>query len=132
MRKFTTLFLLALAMTIGANQAFAQSAGGPNDRGKQDRPDRPDRDDGPEADDSGDPLTPINRLTLIDPRCPNDLRCPPRKPKVVKVKKEPAECGCVHKVMLINGRLMPFIDCYQSIQVNGRQQLRYCTKDDRS
>ena len=130
MRKFTTLFLLALAMTIGANQAFAQQAGGPNDTGKQDRPDRPDRDDGP--DDGDDPLTPISRLTVIGPRCPNDLRCPPRKPKVVKVKKEPEDCSCVHKVMRGNGRFMPFIDCYKSIEVNGRNQLRYCTRDDES
>ena len=50
MRKFITLFLLALAMTIGANQAFAAQTGGPNDPGGQNRPDRPDR---PEKEDNG-------------------------------------------------------------------------------
>jgi hypothetical protein len=52
-----------------------------------------------------------------------------RKAKRVVVKKEPADCGCVHKVMRVNGRFMPFIDCYQSIEINGREQLRYCRKD---
>jgi hypothetical protein len=134
MRKFTTLFLVALAVTIGASQAFAQSNTGSNSVGavdKPDRPDPPDRDDGAK-DDGGDPVTPTSRLTLIGPRCPNDLRCPPRKPKRIMVKKETEECSCVHKVMRVNGRFMPFIDCYKAIEINGRDQLRYCTRDDES
>ncbi len=133
MRKFTTLFLLALAMTIGANQAFAQQAAGPNDTGKVDRSDRPDRPDRDDDDDGGDPLTPANRVSFIPCSLTHGFGCdvPPRrrKPKPAVVQVEPADCGCVHKVMRVNGRFMPFIDCYQSILVNGREQLRYCRKD---
>jgi len=128
MRKFTTLFLLALAMTIGASQAFAAQAGASNGIGSVDKPDPRGRTEPTESnvssDKAGDPF-------LATSRCPNDLRCPPRKPKVIiTVKKETEDCGCVHKVMRVNGRFMPFIDCYQSISVNGREQLRYCRKDD--
>lgn len=131
MRKFTTLFLLALAMTIGANQAFAQQAGGSNDTGKQERPDRPDRD----GDDGGDPVSPRGRLTLYYPCTPiRPCEVPPghRNPKPPVVQVEPEDCSCVHKVMRVNGRFMPFIDCYQSIEVNGREQLRYCRNGNES
>lgn len=133
MRKFTTFFLLALAMTISTNQSFAQQAGGPNDTGKTDRSDRPDRDDGSDNDDGNDPTNPSNLTIFIPCAATHGFGCdvPPRrrKPKLSVVKKEPADCGCVHKVMRVNGRIMPFIDCYQSIMVNGREQLRYCRKD---
>jgi len=141
MRKFTTLFLVALAMTIGASQAFAQNNTGSNSVGavdKPDRPDRPDRDDGAENNDKGDPFTPtIRRLISVDDCSPThgfgcDVPPRPRKPKRITVKKETEDCSCVHKVMRVNGRFMPFIDCYQSIEVNGRNQLRYCTRDDES
>jgi len=133
MRKFTTLFLLALAMTIGANQSFAQQAAGPNDTGKIDRPDRPDRDDDDDGGDRDDPLTP-SKLTIFIPcslthgfGCDRPPR--PRKPKLVVVEKETEECGCQHKVMRVGGRFVTVLDCYQSIEVNGREQLRYCPKD---
>lgn len=121
MRKFTTLFLLAFAMTIGANQAFAaqSNAGGPNDTGRQESRNEPDNDPDNDGD---DPF-------LAFERCPNDLRCPPRKPKKIVIKEKTDDCGCVHKVMRVNGRFMPFIDCYNKVLINGREQLRYCRKD---
>ena len=119
MRKFTTLFLLACAMTIGANQAFAQKAGAPNNTGKQDRTERDDND-------NGDPLTSADRLTFLRPCLARPCFPPLHKPKLVK--KEAEDCGCVHKVMRVNGRFMPFIDCYNTVQINGREQLRYCKK----
>ncbi len=140
MRRFTTLFLVALAMTIGASQAFAQSNTGSDSVGavgKPDRPDPPDHDDdGAENNDKGDPFTPIFRRLIVVNDCPLSRVCDvpprPRKSKRLVVKKEKEECSCVHKVMRVNGRFMPFIDCYQSIEVNGRNQLRYCTRDDES
>ncbi len=133
MRKFTTLFLLALAMTIGANQSFAQQVDGRNDTGKIDRPDRPDRPDRDDDDDGGDPLTPANRVSFIPCALTHGFRCdvPPRrrKLKLVVVEKETEECRCQHKVMRIGGRFVTVLDCFQSIEVNGREQLRYCPKD---
>ncbi len=134
MRKFTTLFLLALAMTIGANQTFAQQAGGPNDTGKQERPDRPDRDDDRDDDDDSDPIPPRESLTLIYPCLATVARfdCTPprrRKAKRVVVETETEECGCEHKVIRVGARFVTVLDCYQSISVNGREQLRYCRKD---
>ncbi len=133
MRKFTALFLLALAMTIGANQAFAKGHGGSNDNGRSEQS-RPDNDD-----DGGDATTPDTRkfIVVIQPvdvtrlPCLAGRRCY-RKPVRRIVKKEAEDCSCVHKVMRVNGRFMPFIDCYQSIEVNGREQLRYCRNGNES
>jgi len=119
MRKFTTLFLLALAMSIGASQAFAQNAAGAGNNGKTERSDP---DEGREGD-GGD------RLSVLLPCSPtHGFGCfvPPRRPKPVKM--ETDDCSCVHKVMRVNGRFMPFIDCYNTVEINGREQLRYCTR----
>ena len=124
MRKFTTLFLLALAMTIGASQAFAQSnTGASNDNGKAER-------SSPERDDDGDPTTPrilreLRAVSTVDiaPLPCRGKRC--WRPPVVK---ESEDNSCEHKVMRVNGRLMPFIDCYKLVEVNGREQLRYFGK----
>jgi len=139
MRKFTALFLLALAMTIGADQTFAQQNTDSNDIGKIDRPDRPDPPEHNDDDDDGDdPLTPINPLAR-DHRCDNfaaaviDCAPPPRRRKKTRVvvQKEPEDCGCEHKVVRVGARFVTVVDCYyQAISVNGREQLRYCTKDD--
>lgn len=143
MRSFTTLILLALAMTIGAGQAFAQQAS-PNDTGQQERPDP--RDDGnddddddgnddDDDDDGDDPLRPRVRLIPGTP-CLTPVAvidCPPprrRKTKLVLVQKEPEECGCELKVIRVSGRFVTILDCYQSISVNGREQMRYCRKED--
>ena len=138
MRKFTTLFLLALAMTIGADQAFAQSN---NDTGSFDRTERGDPpgpgDDGPEKDtDKDDPRVP-RRLLGADLPCligTAAFECPPpRRPKkkLVLVEKEPADCGCKNKTVRVGARFVTVIDCYyQRVSVNGREQTRYCTKDD--
>ena len=136
MRKFTTLFLLAFAMTIGTSQAFAQSnTGASNDNGKQESPGR---DDGPEKDDdnegNGGEISPrllrvlpsADLVRLCTPEAP--CRVPPRRPKPIKIKKETEGSGCEHKVMRVNGRLMPFIDCYKLVEVDGRMQLRYSRK----
>jgi hypothetical protein len=126
MRKFTTLFLLALAMTVGANQTFAAQAGGPNDTGKNERADRPDREN------DGEPNLPA--AILIGPDAVGPVVCikapcfPPRRPRPIKIKKEAEDCSCKHKVMRVNGRFMPFIDCYNTVEINGRDQLRYCEK----
>ena len=117
MRKFTTLFLLALAMSIGASQAFAQNAAGAGNNGKAEQS-SPERDEGRESD--GDRGTAPERLILT--------RVPPFIPKRPVVKKESDGCSCVHKVMRVNGRFMPFIDCYNTVEINGREQLRYCTR----
>ena len=130
MRKFTTLFLLALAMTIGASQAFAQSnTGASNDNGKAER-------SSPERDDNGDdPINPrilreLRAVSTVDiirvPCVARPCFPPPRKPKLVK--KETEGSGCEHKVMRVNGRFMPFIDCYKLVEVDGRMQLRYSRK----
>jgi len=128
MRKFTILFLLALAMTIGANQAFAASAAGGqsnNDKAEQSSQDN---------DGNGEPNRPgsHNLMFLISPDrvtrapCTPERPCEerPRRPKLVE--RESEDCSCVHKVMRVNGRFMPFIDCYQPTLINGRKQLRYC------
>jgi hypothetical protein len=123
MRKFTTLFLLALAMTIGANQAFAKGHGSSNDNGRSEQSDSERDDDGNKS----DPITAADSVILLRP-CLAVRPCftPPRRPKLVV--KDSEECSCVHKVMRVNGRFMPFIDCYQPTEINGHQQLRYCTK----
>ncbi len=127
MRRFTTLFLLALAMTIGANQAFAQQAGGANNTG---RIDRPDRDDRPDDDGGDDPTTARGRLTVVVP-CLAVRPClpPPRRVKPAVVKKEPEGCHCELKVMRVGARFVTVADCYQSVQINGRALLRYCRED---
>ena len=139
MCKFTTLFLLALAMTIGANQAFAQeNTGSPNEPGKQERPDPRDDNDDDGAEDDDDPLLPVvRRLISVDDCSPtHGFGCdepPPRrrKPKKVVVQKEPEDCGCKHKTVRVSGRFVTVVDCYyQTISVNGRPQTLYCTKDD--
>ena len=118
MRKFTTLFLLALAMTIGANQAFAASAVGGQSNNSRGGPSSPEREN------DGERHLPISRLIV----CIKAPCIPPRRPKPVKIKKETEDCSCVHKVMRVNGRFMPFIDCYNTVEINGRDQLRYCRK----
>lgn len=141
MRKFTTLFLLMLAMTIGASQAFAQE-NDPNDPDTIDRPDpRNDRpgDDPDDDDDDEDKEDPVAMNSVAkDHRCENFaaavLDCPPprrRKPKLVVIKKEPEDCGCKHKTVRVGARFVTIVDCYyQAINVNGRAQLRYCPKDN--
>jgi len=125
MRKFTTLFLLALAMTIGANQAFAASAVGGqsnNSRGGQSNPESSDGDGERHMREAFE----IDDLVAVI--CTEDAPCIrwPRRP--IKIKKKTEDCSCVHKVMRVNGRFMPFIDCYNTVEINGRDQLRYCRK----
>ncbi len=119
MRKFTTLFLLALAMTIGANQAFAQNAAGSNDNGKQDRSEPNDRSEKDDDDGDNDPGSARVRPILITQVRPNKRIWP-------VVKKETEDCSCRQKVMRVGARFVTVRDCYQSIQVNGRERLRYC------
>ncbi len=129
MRNFTVLFLLAFAMTIGASQAYARSNNDTASTGRIDRPDRPDG--GFEDTNKDDPGPSINRFPNIPcDIAPTAFEC--QKPKKKVVEKDPEDCSCVHKVMRVNGRSMPFIDCYKSIEVNGRNQMRYCTRDDES
>lgn len=128
MRKFTTLFLLAFAMTVGANQAFAAQTGGPNDPDGRERPER----ERPEKTDKDDPVLPASHVPDFPcEQAPAAFECPPPKPKKVVVHKEPEDCGCKHKTMRVGARFVTVTDCYyQTISVNGRAQIRYCTKDD--
>ena len=121
MRKFTVLFLLALAMTVGASQSFARQAGGPNDKGGRETASSRDI-----SNDGNDREFGIVRI----PPCLTAANCrPPRRLTPVVVREERDDCKCQTRTMRVGARFVVVRDCYQPILINGRQSVEYCTNE---